>query len=97
MQPELAFEDKKAFDGGEYGLGCYRHILHSGTRFLKNSGFFVFEIGCEQAKDMKRLIEAELGCLEMEFFKDYSGYDRIVVVRYSRQRARISSKGNNIG
>ena len=84
LQPEIAYEDTKALDGGEDGLYSYRRILNDGARFVKKGGVFTFEIGYNQAADIKHLIENDGRFSETILYKDYSGYERILITKYGR-------------
>lgn len=65
------YEPVIALDGGEDGLDFYRTIL---KRF-KNAGLIIFEIGYDQADDIRQL------CGECAIYKDYGGNDRVAVIR----------------
>ena len=55
LEPELSAEPTVALDGGEDGLLFYRSILSHCTDRLKEKGFFLFEIGYDQANDLMRI------------------------------------------
>ncbi len=78
LEPEIYFEPKIAFLGGEDGLDFYRGIIPLYKKRIKKGGFFAFEIGYDQA-DALRLI-AEEHSLASEVIKDYSGNDRVVIL-----------------
>ncbi len=82
LQPEIGYEDIKALDGGEDGLYSYRRILGDGTGYLKRGGKFIFEIGYDQAEDIKRLIGNDGRFFETKFFTDYNGCKRAVVTKH---------------
>lgn len=70
-------EPRLALDGRTDGLFFYDRIIREGKSFLKDGGRFVFEIGCEQAEHvMKMLSESGFECVECK--SDLSGLDRIV-------------------
>lgn len=81
LQPEIAYEDVRTLDGGIDGLDFYRSILAGGRRYLKAGGMFAFEIGDDQAAAVSEIVErySELGSVKI--FKDYSGHDRIAIVK----------------
>ena len=62
-----------ALDGGEDGLDFYRKIIPESKKYLEKDGLLIFEIGCEQGKDVSNL-------LLNEDFRD------IEVLRSSRTR-----------
>ena len=76
LAPEVLAEPTAALDGGEDGLLFYRAILQNGKKHLKNGGFFLFEIGFDQAEDITRLAK-EAGYPTCQIIKDLSGNDRV--------------------
>lgn len=77
------FEPKLALDGGEDGLDFYRHIVESAPRFLKEGAWLMFEIGYNQAADLKDIMEKR-GFREVLVIKDLSGLDRVVRGKFFR-------------
>ena len=75
---EVLHEPAVALDGGIDGLDFYRAIMDNFSGNLTESGFFLFEIGYDQATDIKGLAE-ERGYL-CEIFKDFGGNDRAAVI-----------------
>ncbi|MFN7064641.1 MAG: peptide chain release factor N(5)-glutamine methyltransferase [Aquificaceae bacterium] len=63
--------------GGEKGWEFYKRIKESIGLYLKEEGFFAFEIGHDQATVVKNLFEA-MG-YKIEIIRDYSGQDRVVI------------------
>ncbi len=82
LQPEIhAYEPLLALDGAADGLHCLRHIIQSGFLFLKPRGVIILEIGHDQKEPLKQII-AESGQYEkVDFYQDYSGYDRILQMK----------------
>jgi len=79
LQPEIYFEPKIAFVGEEDGLVFYRKIIEIYKDIIDVRGFFLFEIGYDQAKDLIEIARShKMSC---EIIKDYSGNDRIAVIR----------------
>lgn len=79
LMPEVKdFEPRGALDGSEDGLLFYRRILKEGIPFLKKEGYLLFEIGHDQGRDVKELME-EAGFTEVMIIKDYAGLDRVVM------------------
>lgn len=70
-------EPRLALDGGEDGLEFYRRITSESKEYLTAGGYLFYEIGCEQAEDVKAIMRNE-GFLEVECRKDYAGNDRVV-------------------
>ena len=77
LSPEVHAEPAAALDGGEDGLLFYRAILKNYTSLLKENGFFLFEIGFDQADALRRYGE-ERGFSQCRVLKDYGGNDRVV-------------------
>ncbi len=82
LQPEIhAYEPLLALDGAADGLHCLRHIIQSAYLFLNPRGVIILEIGHDQKAPLKRMI-AECGQYEeVDFYQDYSGYDRILQMK----------------
>lgn len=79
LMPEVKdHEPRIALDGSGDGLLFYRRIIEEGTRYLKENGSLLFEIGCDQGAAVKALMDAA-GFSETEVIKDYAGLDRVVV------------------
>ena len=79
LSEEVCHEPYAALCGGEDGLDFYRAILEKWSHFLKPNGFFLFEIGYDQAQDLKDLA-AQYG-RAATFFRDYGGNDRVVLLQ----------------
>ena len=78
LMPEVReHEPMTALDGDTDGLKFYREIIRESKKYLKENGQIFFEIGCEQAEDLRMLLEAE-GFTEIHVKKDYAGLDRVV-------------------
>ena len=81
LQPEIqAYEPLLALNGAEDGLQCLRQIIQSAYLYLKPAGVLLLEMGADQKEQLKQII-SECGQYEnIEFYKDYSGYDRIAAM-----------------
>lgn len=78
LMPEVQlFEPLQALDGGEDGLDFYRKIAALAPDYLKEGGRLFFEIGCDQAEEVERIME-EQGFAELSVVKDLAGLDRVV-------------------
>lgn len=77
LAPELFAEPKAALDGGEDGLLFYRVILRDYARYLKPRGFFLLEIGYDQADALRALAE-EHGFSRIRVIRDYGGQNRVL-------------------
>lgn len=79
LMPEVQnFEPKIALCGGTDGLMFYKRIAKEGFSSLKDGGLIAFEIGYDQAEDVKNLLLYE-GFSEISVTKDLSGNDRVVM------------------
>ncbi len=79
LAPELHREPLAALDGGADGLDFYRAILRHTAVFLKEEGFFLFEIGYDQADALERLGK-EAGFPHCKIRRDYGGNERTVTL-----------------
>lgn len=70
------FEPRLALDGGEDGLDFYRKIIDNANDYLNENGMIFFEIGYDQAEDVKYLLEKNFE--NINIVKDYSNLDRVV-------------------
>ena len=78
LMPEVReYEPVMALDGGTDGLAFYRRIAGDAGAYLNGGGMLFFEIGCEQAADVCKIMEAA-GVREVEVVKDFAGLDRVV-------------------
>ena len=79
LAPEIYFEPKMAFVGGDDGLDFYRGITHSYKNHISKDGFIAFEIGFDQGEALKSIAEAEgMSCV---ILKDFSQNDRVAILR----------------
>lgn len=75
LSDEVKKEPYAALYGGDDGLIFYYKIVSSYSRFLKKDGFFLFEIGYDQADDLRRI--AKENGFNCQIFKDYGANDRV--------------------
>ncbi len=71
------YEPHLALSGGADGLTAYRAIIAGLKDVLKPGGHIVFEIGYDQARSVKGLLE-QAGLLDIEVKQDLAGHDRVV-------------------
>jgi release factor glutamine methyltransferase len=82
LQPEIyKYEPLSALDGEEDGLGCLRKIIGTAHRLLNPRGSLILEIGHDQKAAVQRVIERCGKYDEVVFSKDYSGMDRVALMR----------------
>lgn len=78
LEPEVKdHEPMLALDGGEDGLDFYRKITEGAKSYLKKGGYLLYEIGYDQAKAVKEIMENN-GFMEVKVIKDLAGLDRVV-------------------
>lgn len=82
LEKEIFSEPELAFVGGEDGLIFYKRLIPVCTDILKTGGFIAFEIGYDQAESLRTLAK-ENGCT-CEILKDYSGNDRVAILKKSK-------------
>lgn len=71
-----------ALDGGEEGMDYYQKILSQIHLYLKEDGFFMFEIGYDELEKIKELIQTYEYFEILETVKDYANQDRVVICRF---------------
>ncbi len=69
-----------ALDGFEDGLYFYRKISREGKKYLKKGAYLIYEIGYDQADDLRAILKSE-GYSDILVKKDYAGNDRVVIAR----------------
>ena len=79
LSPEVHAEPFAALDGGKDGLVFYRAILKNYTPLLKKDGFFLFEIGFDQADALISLAK-EHNFAHVRVLCDLGGRDRVVYI-----------------
>lgn len=78
LMPEVReYEPFMALDGRADGLYFYREITKQAKGYLSRGGMLYYEIGCDQAAEVKEILQKE-GYRDIEVVKDYAGLDRVV-------------------
>ena len=78
LMPEVSvFEPHEALDGMEDGLEFYRKIVSKSKDYLTENGILIFEIGCEQGRDVSEMMSFA-GFKDVQVIKDLAGNDRVV-------------------
>ena len=80
LAPEVHYEPVAALDGGEDGLIFYRAILRSYAPLVKPGGHILFEIGYDQANDLRTLVHEYVPDATVRILSDLAGNDRVVVI-----------------
>lgn len=78
MEEVRLHDPRMALDGMEDGLSFYRTITKQAMRFLTQGGWLLYEIGCSQGEDVKKLLETE-GFSKIQIKQDLCGLDRVVL------------------
>lgn len=74
------FEPRNALLAGADGLDIIRRLLLETPSFLKSGGYFLFEIGFNQAAAVQRLLDPKIWKL-MDIHKDLQGIARTVALQ----------------
>lgn len=80
MKTVKNYEPHLALDGGEDGLYFYKKIIREARNYLNENGILIFEIGYDQAEDLRRLF-VDNGFIDVRIIKDYADLDRIAIAR----------------
>ena len=83
LSPEVGHEPRMALDGGSDGLAFYRALLRIAHEWLAPNGVCLFEIGYDQADDLRRL--AALNGFSCAILRDYGGNDRVAELRRANE------------
>lgn len=68
-----------SLDGGDDGLYFYKKIAEQSPKFLKKNGYLVLEIGEDQGKAVKKLLQKNFENIRIK--KDYNKNDRIIIAK----------------
>lgn len=71
------YDPDVALRGGLDGLDAYRAIMASAPNHLKTGGHLIFEIGYDQGRTVRELME-KAGFADVNVKKDLAGHDRVV-------------------
>lgn len=69
-----------ALDGDADGLKFYKAITKQSVNYLKENGYLCYEIGYNQAEDVRNIME-QCGYSGIKVIKDLAGLDRVVIGR----------------
>ena len=92
LAPEVLREPPAALDGGRDGMAFYRAILQFYRHFLKPDGFFLFEIGYDEADAIRALAKAS--GVTCEIFRDLGGNDRVALIRPAAEQTNRNGNPN---
>lgn len=77
--PEIRFEPRQAFLGGQDGLDFYRRLAIEAPPILGPGGRLLLEIGWQQAEAVCTLLQNQ--GLQTEVFSDLAQRDRVILAR----------------
>ncbi|ACO04339.1 MAG TPA: peptide chain release factor N(5)-glutamine methyltransferase [Persephonella sp.] len=77
LEEEVKKEPVEALIGGKGGIEFYERIVKEGKIYLKEKGFFGFEIGYTQSDRVKKILQDE--GFNVKVYKDLQDYDRVVI------------------
>jgi release factor glutamine methyltransferase len=78
LQTEIKkYEPLSALDGGNDGLNFYRKITKESIKYLNTKGLLAYEIGFDQADDVRRMFLNSF--YNVEVIKDFQHLDRVVI------------------
>ena len=81
LMPEVKeYEPFMALDGLEDGLHFYRKIIEKARSYLYEQGEILFEIGFDQAEDVRKIFVANQFS-NCKVYQDLAGLDRVVTAR----------------
>ena len=79
LMPEVSqFDPREALDGKGDGLYFYSKILEQCKNYMKQDGYILFEIGCEQGDAVSTMMRMA-GFSEVRVIKDLARNDRVVM------------------
>lgn len=82
LMPEVSrAEPRLALDGGRDGLDFLRYMVAWAADRLADDGHLLFEMGAEQARDARRLIEGTAGLALVGVRPDLTGHPRVLHAR----------------
>lgn len=73
-------EPHLALYAGKDGLDCYKKILETVNEYKKEKCIIAFEIGYQQAEDIKRLVDKYIPTAQVIIKKDLSDKDRMAFI-----------------
>ena len=75
------YEPHVALFGGDDGLKFYREIFALSDKILAKNGLIFFEMGYDQAENMKELARSYYPNAQIEIFKDINGKNRMFMLK----------------
>ena len=88
MHTEISeHEPRLAFDGGPFGIKIVQRLINEAPKYLRESGWLVFEVGLGQGPAMVQRLEKNQNFCEVCSTKDEQGEIRVIM---ARRNANIS-------
>jgi release factor glutamine methyltransferase len=72
------YEPRMALDGGPGGLGIVTRLIEDAVQLLKPGGHLILEIGTDQEKAVRSLIEAQQALLLAPTIHDHANHPRVI-------------------
>lgn len=88
MEEVRDHEPRMALDGKEDGLYFYRRLTKENDRYLKSGGLLAFEIGYDQGKAVRTMMQEAL-FEDVKVIKDLAGLDRVVTGRKKQEDTHV--------
>jgi len=86
LAPEVKdHEPRIALEGGPDGLDICRRIIQEAPGYLLFGGVLMMEIGWKQAKPLRAWIHQQALPWELEFKKDLSGIERVMILKNTKR------------
>jgi release factor glutamine methyltransferase len=73
----LAYEPRRALDGGPRGMTVLARAAHAAVRWLRPRGVVLLEIGGDQAGEVASIL-ADVGVADIRLHRDEDGQDRAI-------------------
>lgn len=76
LDAEVLHEPEVALFAEENGLAIYRRIIEEAPKFLNENGYLMFELGINEAEQVKNLMEKDFD--NIKIIKDLANIDRVI-------------------
>lgn len=81
IQTEVKFEPENAlYTKDDKGIEFYEKIVSGSKKVLNNGGYLIFELGINQAQDVKSIFEQN-DFTDIEIIKDLAGIERVICAK----------------
>ncbi|MBO5238101.1 MAG: peptide chain release factor N(5)-glutamine methyltransferase [Lachnospiraceae bacterium] len=92
LMPEVReHEPRLALDGSPDGLFFYRNIIEQAKDYLEEEGYVFFEIGFDQAEDVRKIF-VDAGFEQVMIKQDLAGLDRVIYAKLPAGKNHATSK-----